>query len=166
MYSVRSCYECILLLYFRSFDRIQFITRNDTLVQQGRDGYRTQENWSSQELKPHFIDIPYILHPFLINTDCIWWLYNTVHTTLYKTHIGPFQKHLQALKKLRALKCSSLNYIPLFQCMGRYIVWNVKGYFWNSTQNILFTHWKCVFVIHHWNFKSSHLFSEMTPEPL
>ena len=59
----------------------------------------------------------------------------------------------------------------IFQYMGKiYCGWNFKGTLWNSIQNILPIHWKCVFYhfIQMWTFKSYSiwkLISVLNPPP-
>ena len=52
----------------------------------------------------------------------------------------------------------------------RYFVWNFKGTLWNSTQNILFIHWKIWFlynieILRALRFKSSYSFLKCPPDP-
>ena len=70
-------------------------------------------------------------------------------------------KNTYELLNLRALKFSQVNKINMLQCMGKIFVWNFKWYLWNSTQNILPTHWKIEFlynieILRTLRFKSSH----------
>ena len=42
----------------------------------------------------------------------------------------------------------SVLYNHIFQCMGKYFVWNFRGVLWNSTQNIFPFHWEmCILLI-------------------
>ena len=86
--------------------------------------------------------------------------------------MGAFQKGLRALKSKNSyiftcvrlwIKCISFN------VRVRYFVWNFKGNFWNSTQNILPMHWKIRFlynieILGVLGVKSSQVFLNRPPE--
>ena len=44
------------------------------------------------------------------------------------------------------VRSSFFNKLHIFQCMGKILMWNFKGYLWNSTQNIWSIHWKWWFL--------------------
>ena len=55
---------------------------------------------------------------------------------------GGHFKNTYELLNVRALKISLVNKSTSFNAWVWYFVWNFKGTFWNSTQNILPIHWK------------------------
>ena len=72
-------------------------------------------------------------------------------------------KNTYELLNLRALNFSTANKIHMFQCMCKIFAWNFKGTLWNSTQNILPTHWQTWFlyiieILRALRFKNSYLF--------
>ena len=86
-----------------------------------------------------------------------------------------FQKCLRAHKfsfinKLHYF-INKLNYTTLsFNVWVRYFVWNIKGHFWNSAQNMLHIHWKIRFLynakkLRPLRFTSSSVFLKRHPPP-
>ena len=55
-------------------------------------------------------------------------------------------KNAYELFNLRALKFSPVNKIHKIQCMSKIFCVDFEEYLWNSTQNILPTHWKMQFL--------------------
>ena len=77
---------------------------------------------------------------------------------------GVISKTLISSKIQELIKCQCCIKIVSFNVWVWYLVWNFKGYLWNSTQDILPIHWKmCIFLFtgEHFRdvrFKSSQAF--------
>ena len=74
-------------------------------------------------------------------------MYSIWHTGVSLCIRGLFKKCSWTIKS-KTLKLSPVNKIHIFNVWVRYFVWNLKGYLWNSTQNILPIHWKIWFWYH------------------
>ena len=68
-------------------------------------------------------------------------IYPSVACARQSGNRGMFKK-IYMFINLGPLRSSLFNKLHIFSEWIRYFVWNFKGYLWNSTQNILPTHWK------------------------
>ena len=82
---------------------------------------------------------------------------------IFFPHAWGCSKNTYELKNLRALKFSLVSKIYIFQCMGKIFCVEFQSTLWNSTQNIIPTHWKmwCLYnieILRALMFKSSYEF--------